>query len=46
MHARHGPPAPKPFKISISKKEGDLNVGDLSIVQLKELTMDQVGAGD
>jgi hypothetical protein len=40
-----GPPAPKPFKISITKKEGDLNMGDLHIVHFNYLTMDQVSGG-
>jgi hypothetical protein len=41
-----GPPAPKAFRISITKKEGDLNLGDLHIVNFTALTLDQVrGAG-
>jgi hypothetical protein len=39
---KQGPPAPKPFKLTITKKESDLS--EINIMQFEELTMDQVCA--
>jgi hypothetical protein len=40
---KQGPPAPKPFKLHITRKETDLT--EMNVIQFQELPMDQVCAG-